>query len=156
MCWKNVINLCAGPYIFPWSIWPGDTMNPLMKRYEGQSLNWPSQAALPTAIFSLFPFLPWEQPQCSGIPYKSWICGYTKYRTQVLHYHASPNNELYATGVKCPAWLANKQSHTVIESLYRNWKCSLSCGFLYTVVCGHILSRVFFLEHGKLVSQTFD
>lgn len=33
---------------------------------------------------------------------------------------------------------------------------TVSCGFPLAVACGRIVSRVPFLEHGKLLSQTFD
>lgn len=119
-----------------------------MKRYER-----PSQAALLTPTFSL-------------LSNKHTAQGYHLKATE-HHMKSLPTMYKYQGALTWAPqndnrnWInygANKQSHVLVESI--PWLKLRPLTQYHTVfpssVCGHIVSRVPFLEHGKLLSQTFD
>lgn len=117
-----------------------------------------------------FPFLPREQPQCSGIPAQSSMPTYIRYSESLSIVLATQRAFSCATAHQQTASRVHLELNALLSRLISNLmrllrvsatteiaaSHTVSRSFLSTVVCGCILSRGPFLEHGKLVSKTFD
>lgn len=129
-----------------------------MKRYEGRSTSWPSQAVLLTATFSLFPS---TRLRVTLWTLNVWLLYMGKkgfFRANIKEPSLMLMPHQMSTGAEYISQLISNLTRVlrVYTAIKIAASHTVSCGFPSAVVCGRIVSRVPFLEHGKLLSQTFD
>lgn len=150
----NVINLQAGTFIFPWSIRPGATANPPNEEIWGTEHKL-TFTGRPADCYFLSP--------AQGYPLNA-ECVVTLhgkkgfFRANIKEPSLMLMPHQMSTGAEYISQLISNLTRVlrVYTAIKIAASHTVSCGFPSAVVCGRIVSRVPFLEHGKLLSQTFD